>query len=584
MSSHANDGDYRQSGLDPIECEEGGKQKTQTTPKNVYKQSIFSFHLDKIHDQPSEELERKGKEKQEDKDKERDHKMGKSKSFANLAEVFGFSYNYGRPSSKSGILPRPKSSASLERRSSYTKRHCVPDHLPTHIIIRILSYCSDDTLSSCLRVSKLLFGLSGHILYDHLVFESPKNMVEKLKGSTILYENTTRKVAVGRKRFKDRLLRHTEQVTLHSHGDDNDNDDEDQTQEEEDYFGNFSRLSIFSNNNGHSRSSSTSSIFSFGKSKSNPTTPVEIPLGCPHVSLSEMMPRLKTLRIILADAFDYHLLFCPRFNSPCPLLEGLEIEKLVVVGARSPLVVLPNSFPSTTSLTTTPTLTTAPFADPNLLTPPITSPGVTKKIRSTGGLPIGLKELTIVVPTGRSYDLKDYEGYENIFTNKRTLDTIMRITLVFLTVNTPTPESKFSRSKSEAQGLWQIAYYNSRQSPYATSFSSLIEDLVRVITSLPLTAEIEIVGIENFDGELLNMGIGIMKQGKNKIRSIIEDRIRNQLYVRLIAKNRQSQVNAVNEKVVFTDLHDWLQDKGNAELGDHGFEELAKEGWREYRR
>ncbi|WWC67902.1 uncharacterized protein I206_101820 [Kwoniella pini CBS 10737] len=519
--------------------------------ENNHKSSTSSFHLNKVNDSLLKDI----KEVQDISDQS-NYKMGKSKSFSNLAEVFGFNYNYSRSSSRNNeILSRPKSIVNLERTSSHTKRHVIPEHLPTQIIIRILTYCCNDTLYNCLTVSRLLFNLSGRILYNHIIFDSPKDMFEKLKDSTILYENITGKITVGRKKFKDRLLKHTEEVTLHSHGDDNCNEEEEEEKNE--------KLSLFLENKNHQRSSSSSCSNSFNyKSKSRTNTLIEIPINCPNVSLNEIMPRLKILRIILADEFDYHLLFCPKFNSPCPLLKNLKIEKLIIIGARSPLVVLPNSFPSTITFTT-----------PN--SPPIQL-NSNKKIKSTGGLPIGLKELTIILPTGRSYDLKDYEGFENIFNNNNnhSLNSIKKISIIFLTNN--------------KRNLWQIAFYNSRDIKYLNSFSSLIEDLIKIIISLPLNSSnlnlnLNIIGIENFDGELFNMGIGIMKKGKENLKNFIIEKIKNQLYIKLVKKNKQNQINEIFNKINFINLDDWLENDGNKELGDNGFKELAKEGWREFR-
>ncbi|WVQ69209.1 uncharacterized protein L199_007425 [Kwoniella botswanensis] len=564
------------------------------------------MHWERIHDTPSSSSaslqpypQPRSNEIEKIDNSGKSHKM-KSRSFADLAEVFGFGNKVARPSSRlSEILPRPKSSASLERRSSYTKRRYVPHHLPTNVIIRILSCCSDDVLLNCLTVSRLFFSLAGTILYQHLTLESPKDMWDRLVGSTLLYENTTGKISIGRRRFKDRLLRHTDTITLHSHGDDDGDCQDSDSEETEDYLGNLKRLSILSHSQSHSRNSSSSSVFSFGK-RSNPTTPILItpPISCPPVSLSGVMPRLSTLRIILADAYDYHLLFCPRFGSACPLLEGLELERLIIIGARSPLVVLPTAFPSTTIETSspmglTPTMTrhtpTPTTTSPALASPPMMGHinTVSTKIKSSGGLPIGLSELTIVLPTGRSYDSKDYEGYHNIFHYKKTLGSISKLTIVFLTSpsSTSTSAGKGNGYRTEdKQSLWQVAFYSSRNyNPTWTSYLCLAEDLAKACLAVPLETTIEIVGMENIDGELLNMGIGTMKE-RGKSGMIMRERIKRQIEVRLIASNKEYEVNIKNQYLKFRDLDDWLDcGEGRRQLGEKGFEELGKEGYREFR-
>ncbi|WWD07719.1 hypothetical protein V865_005821 [Kwoniella europaea PYCC6329] len=572
------------------------------------------MHWEKLHDTPSSSSaslqpypQPRSKETEKIDNSGKYHKM-KSRSFADLAEVFGFGNKVARPSSRlSEILPRPKSSASLERRSSYTKRRYVPHHLPTNVIIRILSFCSDDVLLNCLTVSRLFFNLAGTILYQHLTLESPKDMWDRLVGSTLLYENTTGKISIGRRRFKDRLLRHTESITLHSHGDDDGDCQDSDSEEPEDYFGNLKKLSILSHS--HSRNSSSSSIFSFGK-RSNPTTPILItpppppakalPISCPPVPLNGVMPRLSTLRIILADAYDYHLLFCPRFGSACPLLEGLELERLIIIGARSPLVVLPTAFPSTTIETSSPMGLTATVTrhtpTPTTTSPALASPPmmghintVSTKIKSSGGLPIGLSELTIVLPTGRSYDSKDYEGYRNIFHYKKTLESISKLTIVFLTSPTShgrstQPEQRNRYWNGDKQSLWQVAFYSSRNyNPTWTSYLCLAEDLAKACLAVPLETTIEIVGMENIDGELLNMGIGTMKE-RGKSGMIMQERIKRQIEVRLIASNKEYEVNTKNQYLKFRDLDDWLDcGEGRRQLGEKGYEELGKEGYREFR-
>ncbi|WVW78511.1 hypothetical protein I302_100466 [Kwoniella bestiolae CBS 10118] len=427
-------------------------------------------------------------------------------------------------------------------------------------------------------------------------------MWDKLVGSTLLYENTTGKIAIGRRRFKDRLLRHTQTITLHSHGDDDDQDT-DEEEEQEDYFGNLKKLSILSHT--HSRNSSSSSIFSFGK-RSTPSTPIIItppapqpiiPPSCPPVPLNGVMPRLSTLRIILADAYDYHLLFCPRFGSACPLLEGLELDKLIIIGARSPLVVLPTAFPATTIETNSPMgLTpntsrrnTPTTTSPALPTPPLGAPTNTTKIKSSGGLPIGLSELTVILPTGRSYDSKDYEGYHNIFHYKKTLESISKLTIVFLTSinHAQSQQTKSDRTNGYDRGqdrsLWQVAFYSSRTyNPTWTSYLCLAEDLAKACLAVPLETQIEIVGIENIDGELLNMGINTLKE-RGKSGRIMQERIQRQIEVGLIASNRECNVGVKGRGLVFRELGEWLEKDGRRELGEEGLKELGKEGYREFK-
>ncbi|WWC86951.1 uncharacterized protein L201_001832 [Kwoniella dendrophila CBS 6074] len=403
-------------------------------------------------------------------------------------------------------------------------------------------------------------------------------MWEKMIGSTILYENFTGKILIGRRKFKDRLLRYTNEVTLYSHGDDEDENGEDVN--DEDYFGNFNRLSIFSQkSSSHSRNSSSSSIFAFNKPRSNPTTPVmpspspDKPLICPPVSLNSVMPRLRILRIVLSDEFDYHLLFCPRYCQTCPLLEGLSnsnsnsnLEKLVIIGARSPLVVLPTAFSSGTSSSTTPLLT--PPTSPNLYP-------VIPRSKSTGGLPLGLSELTIVLPTGKSYDSKDYEGYQSIFQNKKVLGTIEKLNIVFLISlkgqNGDIIQQSYDEEDddNEEDIVWQIAYYNSRSAIDKTSYIALADDLVECCLSLPLETEIDIIGIENLDSKNLNINANYRGHIHNKVKNIMEDRIRRQIEIRLKSKNKQDLIHERNKRINFLNLQNWLKVHGKEELGDY---------------
>ncbi|WRT64808.1 uncharacterized protein IL334_001744 [Kwoniella shivajii] len=573
---------------------------TQTNSTSVYKDEIPYI-------QDGEKVTNYSGSTKHSEDKDKD-KM-RSKSFADLAEVLGFGNGYGRPSSRNGILEnRPSLYSSLTRRSSRTKHRQNHKHsIPTCIIIRILSFCDDTILSSCLTVSRLFFNLSGTFLYSHLIFESSVDMWKAFKGSTISYENQTGKIPVGKRRFKDRLLRHTKQVTLHSHGDDDDDDDDDEdennsrmggdhdgAQKEEDYFGNFKQLNLLS----HSRNSSVNTI----KTTPNPATPINTPTPnldtCPPISLNAIMPKLDTLRIILTDAFDYHLLFCPRYGTPCPLLEGgLKLNKLVVVGARSPLVVLPVAFPShqisgpvnssklTSPLLSPPSSYTSGHSHVynhkfNTSTSSTSSTTPTTQ-KSTNGLPIGLQELVIILPSGRSYDAKDYEGYQHVFYHRENLNRIEKLSIVFLTSSSPSSGSVGPRNKRPSP--WQIAFYDSRpaSSSYWTSYLCLAEDITIAILAIPKEANIDIVGIENIDGELLNMGIGVMKDGR--VGKVMEERLRRQMEIRLKAKGRDNEIEIRTKNLNIRTLKDWLIDDGKEDLGEEGLRELGKEGWKEYR-
>ncbi|WVF69979.1 hypothetical protein IAT40_004764 [Kwoniella sp. CBS 6097] len=479
-------------------------------------------------------------------------------------------------------------------------------------------------------------------------------MWDLLKGSTLLYENTTGKVAVGRRRYKDRLLRHTTEVTLFSHGDEDDDEQETEKEEEEnelDYF-NFKRFSILSLSSsstkdhprGTPRYSPSPSLASAAPSH-RLTPPINVMRGdCPPIPLSGVMPRLDRLRIVLQDAYDYHLLFCPRL-SKCPLLEGLEVDKLVILGARSPLVVLPICFPAThRSTPVTPSLlvNSSPLlrfsaelldedetlylpgqrpgsAAPSIMTGKSSNTakagytGYNKSTSSSGGLPFGLSELTIVMPSGRSYDAKDYEDYHHIFHHRHSVNSLTKFTVVFLShpkpsttiskpksaitsqSNTSTKsklKSKFSfgRSHNDTYNAavdcgrndqnhadnddapWQIAFYDSRPgNPNWTSYLNLAEDLTKSIISVPLETSIEIVGLENLDGELLNMGVGVMRAHRSGV--IMQERIKRRIEVRLKAEGRDRDVGQKIGNTRFRDLNDWLIDGGRTELGKEGMKE-----------
>ncbi|OCF41671.1 hypothetical protein I317_04477 [Kwoniella heveanensis CBS 569] len=555
------------------------------------------------------------------------------------------------------LLPRAHSAVDLQRKSSYTRRRYVPHHLPTHLIIHILSFCSPATLCQCLLASRLFFNLAGTVLYKSLELSSTKQMWEILKGSTLLYENTTGKVAVGRRRFKDRLLRHTTEVTLLSHGDEEDEDQAEKKDEDEgtDYF-DLKRFSILSLSSSSTRASPR------GTPKHSPSpshasaTPAHLltpsinvmPGDCPPIPLNGVMPRLDTLRIVLQDAYDYHLLFCPRL-SKCPLLEGLEVDRLVILGARSPLVVLPVCFPAThRSTPVTPSImvnsspqlrSSAELIDENeTLSPPGQRPrsatpsimtgrsGATTRSSygnklgsSSGGLPFGLSELTIVMPSGRSYDVKDYEDYHHIFHHRHSVDCLTKFTIVFLShpqaEASPKPPSAttahakaepisklksiFGRSRNNdhndtynaavdcsndhhdhaqnGNAPWQIAFYDSRPgNPNWTSYLNLAEDLTQAIISVPVETFIEIVGLENLDGELLNMGVGVMRDHRSG--SIMQERIRRRIEVRLKAEGRDRDVRRKIGNTTFRDLDDWLGDGGKKDLGEEGMREYYDGG------
>ncbi|WVQ98016.1 hypothetical protein IAU59_005136 [Kwoniella sp. CBS 9459] len=584
----------------------------------------------------------------------------KSRSFVDLAESIGLSFGSGskskassRSSPKAGdeyLLPRAHSAVDLQRTSSYTRRRYVPHHLPTHIIIHILSFCSPQTLLQCLLASRLFFNLAGTILYRSLDLPSTRQMWALLKGSTLLYENTTGKGAVGRRRFKDRLLRHTTEVTLHSHGDED--QEEEQEQEEMDYF-NLKRFSILplssSSTRGTPRHSPSPSLASVTPSHLLSPSLNVLPGDCPPIPLSGVMPRFDILRIVLQDAYDYHLLFCPRV-SKCPLLEGLEVDRLVILGARSPLVVLPICFPAThRSMPVTPSIVVNSPASPQLRSsaqliednetlcvpghrPGSATPSIMagksghnanaksssgqKTKSSGGGLPFGLSELTIVMPSGRSYDAKDYEDYHHIFHHRHSVDCLTKFTIVFLshpkaqpkpvsTATAPTEanakaksklKSKFSFGKTHSDiehnetynaavdctkdrdhahnenTPWQVAFYDSRPgNPNWTSYLNLAEDLTRAIISVPLETSVEIVGLENLDGELLNMGVGVMRDHRSGV--IMQERIRRRIEVCLKAEGRDREVEQKIANTRFADLDDWLEGGGRGDLGEEGMKE-----------
>ncbi|KAK8847374.1 hypothetical protein IAR55_005232 [Kwoniella newhampshirensis] len=462
-------------------------------------------------------------------------------SFADLADLLGFGSS--KSLSRSGaIIPRPKSSLELHH-TAETRRRKLTSHLPTSIIIRILSFSTIPTLAQCITVSRLFFHLAGTFLYSSLTLSST-NFRPLLDGSGVVHEAVTGKVAVGRRRFKDRLLKFTGDVTLLSHGDDDDDEDGEDG--------------------------------------------VEI-WECPPVSLKVLTPRLKTLRIILADEFDYHLTFCPRYPHHCPLLLDLDhvVDRLIVLGARSPLVVLPTAFPTYTSSTpTTPTSASLSNKDDLRMnmdmdrtltrSPPLTSTTPRPSSRNGGGrhgsshngavryrsaLPRGLSELFIVLPTGLSYDAKDYSDHHHAFHKRKTLDDLQRLTIIFSVPNPYKP--------------WQTAYYDSRQDPNWTSYLNLCEDLAETCLAVPDETKVIVVGVENMDGELLNMGVGVMREGKRKVGQIMEERVRRRMEVRLRAKGREEEVGRRNDSVLFMDLAEWMRSEGQQILGEEAHQWMA---------
>nr|KIR49549.1 hypothetical protein I312_00637 [Cryptococcus bacillisporus CA1280] len=429
----------------------------------------------------------------------------------------------------------------------------------------------------CLSVSRLFFHLAGDLLYSHISL-TPKDLSQVFRGSAVVHEAVTGKVAVGRKKFKDRLLKHTRQVTLYSHGDD----------EEEDQVPNCT--------------------------------------ACPPTPLSTVMPRFDILRVVLADAFDYHMTFCPRYPHHCPLLKELNIEKLVILGARTPLVVLPLAFPNkTTSQQTTPaglervpsylsvdTLDGAPSVISSISTTPSShghhstfssfiphrnhsrdsslnlclvsasnhinqggrtppraqSPG---NVHHSPRLP-PLRELTIVMPTGLSYDVKDYQPHSHCFRHKRTLTSIETVSIVFYTPSPPlSGREKKSRGKGQTQQVqtqrpWQTAFYQGGNYNSMTSYISLADDIAETVLSLPSTTEILIIGCETLDGDLFNMGINAMQGGKNKVGRLMREKICGRVEARWWANREKGDVGKVVEKMRFLELEEWLEGDGREDV------------------
>ncbi|WVW78510.1 hypothetical protein I302_100465 [Kwoniella bestiolae CBS 10118] len=108
------------NGAEDVDGEKDGKKNKHIYTMSLASLSRHSFHLDKVHDTsttPTSSSPTTPRPKVEKPEETRTHKM-KSRSFADLAEVFGFANNFARPSSRlQDVVSRPKSSASLERRS-----------------------------------------------------------------------------------------------------------------------------------------------------------------------------------------------------------------------------------------------------------------------------------------------------------------------------------------------------------------------------------------------------------------------------------------------------------------------------------
>ncbi|WVQ83337.1 hypothetical protein IAT38_005476 [Cryptococcus sp. DSM 104549] len=466
----------------------------------------------------------------------------RSASFADLADALFGSKKSLKPAPT--VLPRPKSALNLHHTTNTRRRH-TDAHLPTTIINRILSHCSLHTLAQCLSVSRLFFHIAGCQLYSAITL-GRDDFRPVLYGSTIVHEAVTGKVAVGRKRFKDRLLKHVGAVTLLSHGEDDDDDDE----------------------------------------EANREGCREAPPCCPPVPLSVLMPKLELLRVVLSDDFDYHCMFCPRYPRQCPLLVDLSVDKLVILGARTPLVVLPIAFPSNASAPSTAANTPPLLSSPTMsavdlptktkhhhhghLHPPLLPTStISSTCSSRSGkktpprlslppLPLPLppppshshhsprlpqlQDLTIVLPTGLSYDAKDYTPYSHVFRHKRNIASIRRLAIIFYT---------------RPRRPWQTAFYDARRGNYWTSFMSLCEDMADAALAVPPEAEVVIVGVEGMDGELLNMGIGAMREGR--VGGIVEDAIRRRIEVKGVAGGMGERVLGRVAKVKFVKLKTYVQ-------------------------
>ncbi|OWZ76140.1 hypothetical protein C366_05619 [Cryptococcus neoformans Tu401-1] len=513
-------------------------------------------------------------------------------SFVNLADALHFRRNKSSTNLQAPrevCLPRrPQSSLDLHHTAN-TRRKDIDEHLPTQVLARILTFCSAPTLSRCLTVSRLFFHLAGDLLYSDIALTSER-FAPVFRGSAVVHEAATGKVAVGRKKFKDRLLKRTRQVTLYSHGDD---EDEDQ---------------------------------------------VLSGTACPPTPLNTVMPKLHTLRIVLADAFDYHMTFCPRYPHRCPLLKELSIEKLVILGARTPLVVLPLAFPDKTSQPTTPvgietvssylsvptlevapsiasstTTSTPPFhgnhstfsliphrnhsRNPSVnlsLAPPSSQTKQDRKTPPRAPSPSNthhhsprlppLSELTIVMPTGLSYDVKDYQPHSHCFRHKRTLASIEKVSIVFYTPPPPpaaygkkTREKGREQIQTQTQRPWQTAFYLGENSNSMTSYISLADDIAETVLSLPSTTEIFIVGCETLDGELFNMGMNTMQEGKRKVGRVMREKICGRVEAKWWASREKGDVRKVVGKIRFLELEEWLEGDGKGDVDGWDLDKWAED-------
>ncbi|ODN94366.1 hypothetical protein L198_05225 [Cryptococcus wingfieldii CBS 7118] len=544
----------------------------------------------------------------------------KSASFTDIADALKFGKKHSgavTPPALTLSLPRAKSSVSLYPETSLELHHTAnirsrknaSGHFPTPILKRILSYCDTPTLRACLTVSRLIFHLAGHLLYSEIELH-PKSMQDVLRGSVIVHEAATGMVTGGRKRFKDRLLKRVSEVTVWSHGEDDDDDE--------------------------------------------PSPPC-----CPPVTLNYLLPKLDSLRIVLGEAFDYHMTFCPRYPPTCPMFRDLVVEKLVILGARSPMPVLPLAFPhkyyNTPTTPTTPGSvgtgssvgTTSPNTpliavtegegeddhlanDPLLLVPnanpsnvsalyrasansflpansffpptgkhhtrtaslappaqvlpkiknghtrntslpkslsslPLPSPPATNTTHSPRLPPC--QELTIVMPTGLSYDAKDYQPYSHCFRHRKTLLTLERFVLVFYS------PPKLGRP-------WQIAFYNARKDGSSTSYVSLVDDVAGTCLAVPFRTEIEIVGTETMDGELLNMGLNTMRTGK--VGKVMQDRLRSRIETKWYAEGMKGDVKDRLRRVRFRTLGEWLEGEGEGVVEGWDLEKWGELGGADY--
>lgn len=62
--------------------------------------------------------------------------------------------------------------ASTNTYKANTRRKDIDEHLPTQVLVRILTFCSPSTLAHCLTVSRLFFHLAGDLLYNDISLTS----------------------------------------------------------------------------------------------------------------------------------------------------------------------------------------------------------------------------------------------------------------------------------------------------------------------------------------------------------------------------------------------------------------------------